>query len=346
MPEYGKSYEYPKLKYEELPPCIDSLSLATTLGISHQTLWYFITHKKDAYRIFKIPKKHPGKFRTIHDPRPTLKWTQKQLLKRFLEKIPVGEHVGAFVPGKSCAKTAAKHSGKAVVICLDICDFFPSIRRAMIRRYFNSIGYNFEVSSLLADLMTAPERCVPQGAPTSGAISNIIADWLFDRQILDYLHNTDPLWEYSRYADDLIFSHPQRQDKEKITQLLKTVSEILRKAGFRIKWPKTKIRGRGRRQQVLGCTVNEKVNVPRQNYMEVRAMLHNVCVNGWDAEERKFKELTGKDVSLYAYLRGQLSYFKQVNRDRYERLLPIWEVAAKLFRQDKDVQTKNTNPQA
>ena len=53
---------------------------------------------------------------------------------------------------------AAPHAGKAVVINLDLKEFFPSITFRRVKGLFQKIGYSQHVSTVLALLCTEPPR--------------------------------------------------------------------------------------------------------------------------------------------------------------------------------------------
>src|SRR5699024_7070708 len=109
-----------------------------------------------------------------------------------------------FIPGKSIITNARIHRNKRLVVNIDLKDFFPSFHFGRVRGFFEKNKYfllSREVSTIIAQL-TCYKGSLPQGAPTSPIITNLIC------QILDYKllkiakkYKTD----YSRYADDLTF---------------------------------------------------------------------------------------------------------------------------------------------
>lgn len=255
-----------------------------------------------------------------------MRYVQNAILLRFLEKIPLGDHVGAYVPGRACTFTAAQHTNKGIILSLDLKDFFPSVKTSMIRNYLQFIGYNQEVSSILASLLTY-QNFVPQGASTSGYIANLIADHLFDQKIRAALHELDPQWVYTRYSDDIDISHPFAQTQEVTDQIVELVTNIIRRAGFRIHRKKTHKEPYYRRQRVLGMVVNQKTNIPIESYLKVRGILHDViCYGDHFAYHRDGEEIS-KDAML-THLFGKINYFKQINPDKAAKLLRLYEVAA------------------
>lgn len=317
----------PTLKFD-IPLAIDDMSLAHHLGIRNKTLWWLTRIGDKGYHVFTIPKRRKGQSwrevirpthegREIQNPIRALKYTQVQILTKILDKIPTGAHVGAYVTGRSTLDTAKQHVGKAVIVSMDIKDFFPSVKFFMVRRYLNYIGYPHRVSSILTALMTHQKR-VPQGAPTSGAIANLVADNLFDRQIIRALAALDPQWTYTRYSDDIDVSHPDNSAKKDADRVIALVSTAIQNAGFRVNDAKTKVETQARRQQVLGVVVNEKPNIARHEYLRLRAIIHNCRVFGFDTQfERAGKASV---AALYSFLKGKIVYIKHIAPEAGEKL--------------------------
>ena len=315
--------EFKALPYN-LPMAVDDMSLAFHIGIRNKTLWWLICDKNNLYDVFAINKRSSSKKRWIQNPDKRLKAVQKVLLMRFFSQIPVGNHVGAYVIGRSCKATAAQHVGKGVLISLDIEDFFPSIKRAMVRHYLNHLGYPHHVSSLLADLVTY-KNFIPQGAPTSGAVANLVADHRFDQRILHDLKAIDPRWTYTRYSDDIDLSHPEKKSETEIENVIDLVRHHLKAAGFRMNEDKTSWALKGKRHRVLGMVVNEKVNIPRKDYMILRALIHNCTVFGFETQFARAKKKTAEE--LKGYIEGKLNYFGQIDPAKAARLEEQYLVA-------------------
>lgn len=318
---------HPNIKYD-LPLAICDRSLSYHLGIHNKTLWFFLWKGDALYDTFAIDKrgKNKGK-RGIQNPDKRLKRVQKVFLTRFLNKIPVKDHIGAYVPGRSCLDTAKQHVKSAVIISMDIRDFFPTVKRAMIRRYLLGLGYNHRVSSLMASLVTY-RNFLPQGAPTSGMVANLIADRWFDRVILKDLQALDPRWRYTRYSDDIDVSHPEKQPRERILEVVNIVRSRVSEAGFCINERKTKTEPYWNRQKVLGVVVNEKPNIPRLEYMRVKAMIHNCLMHGFESQITKAKKETAG--MLVSHIRGKLSFFKQIDKHKADKLKRKFNLALEI----------------
>ena len=123
--------------------------------------------------------------------------------------------------------------------------------------------------------MALGPRCLPQGAPTSPALTNTLCLRL-DRRLTGLAARLG--WRYTRYADDLTFSLPEAlQDKPKLGVLLGSIGRIVVDEGFRVHPDKTHVARKGSRQKVTGLVVNGTgtPRVPRELKRQIRAAIHN-----------------------------------------------------------------------
>jgi retron-type reverse transcriptase len=177
---------------------------------------------------------------------------------------------------------------------------------------------------MLAELMTY-KNFVPQGAPTSGLIANLVADQRFDQNIITELKHMDPDWLYTRYSDDIDVSHPKDQSREKVQEIVDVVQRNLRQAGFRINDKKTKVEPRWRQQKVLGVVVNEKPNLPRLEFNRLRCLIHNCFMHGFESQYARAGQSSAS--GLKSHIRGKLSFLKQIDEEKANRLKIKFEQA-------------------
>lgn len=251
-----------------------------------------------------------------------------------------GREGGYSVKREGCAECPAcqplpKHActRRGVKVHLDLKDFFGSTRRAWIRQYFHEVvGYNHYVSGLLGQLMTVRLEGkhrgqhhwgVPQGAPFSGDICNLVADWRLDSPLLKELQGSG--WTYSRYADDLYFSHPENLKREKVDDLLQRVERVVQGAGYRLNKKKLHVQRPHKRQKLLGVVLNQKVNIPREDYRRVRALLNNCLVEGFGPVSQRLKYDTPQ--AFQAWLMGKVSYFRSLNPHKADLLTNMYLLA-------------------
>ena len=284
----------------ELPALANPEALAEALGLSVAELRWMAYHRELAskihYRRFTIPKKSGGE-RAIWAPLPKLKAAQRWILREIVEHLPVHGAAHGFLPGRSIQTNARVHTGAQLVVGLDLADFFPSASWRRVKGVFRHAGYREQVATLLALICTeAPReiiehegqtffaalgpRCLPQGAPTSPALTNTLCLRL-DRRLSGLAAKLG--WRYTRYADDLTFSLPAASGEKsnaeaQIGTLIGSVERIAVDEGFAVNRDKTRVLRPGDRQQVTGLVVNGEgePRVPRALRRTLRAAVHNL----------------------------------------------------------------------
>jgi RNA-directed DNA polymerase len=330
--------------HPSLPALEGPLSLARWLGLSMGQL-RFLAFQRTVSRVshyarFRIPKKTGGD-RLISAPMPRLKAVQHRIATALLREVPVHERAHGFVPGRSITTNAAPHVGAAVLVNLDLQDFFPSIHWRRVRGVFRTLGYSEAVSTVLALLCTeAPveaweldgqrwfvqtgPRALPQGAPTSPALTNLLCRSL-DRQCEKLGERLG--FTYTRYADDLTFS--STDPEARVGALLYRLRKDLDRHGLTEHPKKTRVLRQGRRMEVTGLIVNHKLAVPREELRRFRAVLHKIDRAGPTGAEWR------PGIELWAGLRGFAGYVFMVDpargqtlRDRVEELAGRYEVKA------------------
>lgn len=275
-----------------------------------------------------VPKRSGGA-RLLEAPKARLRAVQRRVLREVLGAVPAHPAAHGFVPGRSALTHAAGHVGRAVVVRLDLREFFPSVGRRRVAETFRALGYPDRVADTLTGLCTtctprsvaaaAPDGWsagryaaahLPQGAPTSPKLANLAAFGLDVR--LSAFAESNGL-TYSRYADDLAFSgdavapwFPGR------------VAELVRDEGFGVNPAKTRRMGRGARQELVGVVVNGGLGVPRAERERLEAILTNCVRRGPAGENREGRP------EWRSHLEGRVAWVRQVcprHAERLERLL-------------------------
>lgn len=307
-----------RLLENQLPVFKNVKQLAEQLNLTIPQLKGLCFHREVATRLpytqFTIAKRSGGE-RQIWSPVPRLKHAQRWILDNVLNRMLTHGSAHGFVRGKSVLTNATLHSNSQLLIKLDIQDFFPSINWRRVKGVFRQAGYAEQLATLFAMLCTESprelvkqgnatyyvalaERCLPQGAPTSPALTNIICLNL-DRRLTG-LADKHGL-RYSRYADDLTFSMSNDTlfdtdaKNALIATLLGAVAKILSEEGFAINAKKTKVIHQGGRQQVTGLVVNDNLapRVPRKIKRMLRAAIHNLEQGKALREGENFNQLRG-----------------------------------------------------
>lgn len=273
------------------------------------------------YRWVALPKR--GGVRLVAAPKPRLKEIQRRLLRHALMPIPLHPAAHGGVRGRSVRTAVTPHAGAQVVIRADIESFFASIAAGRAYGVLRRAGYPEPVAYAITGLCTtvvpfAVWRDVllpadidrhrrlgrslavphlPQGAPTSPALANLVA-FSLDRRLAGLARAFDA--NYTRYVDDLTFSGGGRLRAGRST-LIARVAEIVDDEGFRLVDSKTVVLGFAGRQQVLGAVVNDHPTVGRQERDALRALLHNCATHGWRSQTR------GRD-GFAAHILGRIGH--------------------------------------
>ncbi len=308
-------------------------SIAAAMKIETRELTWLCYHRgaaqSDHYHRFQIPKKRGG-VRNVSAPKTKMRAAQRWILEQILAKMPVHESAAAFVAGTSTLQNAERHQGRALVIRVDLKDFFPSIPFRRVKHFFQSAGYNEGCATAFALLCTESprvelsldlkkrhvavgERVLPQGACTSPALSNLICRRLDAR--LTGLCAKRGL-TYSRYADDLVFSSDDA--KTDIAALLGLAGKVIKDEKLVVNAEKTLVMRANHRQSVTGLIVNaqnsDSPRVSRDDLRRFRAFLHGFETLG----REKASEKLGQDALFYA--RGYLAYIHMSDPARAQQI--------------------------
>ncbi|MEK7270469.1 MAG: reverse transcriptase family protein [Planctomycetota bacterium] len=223
------------------------------------------------YQTFTIPKRSDGT-RTISAPNPALKEVQRKVLRKILGGLPAHPTATGFERGHSIVTNAKAHAGQSVVVRMDLKDFFGSTSELRIRDWFFAAGWNREASVLLSGICTR-ENALPQGAPTSPRLANLV-NFMMDARLESLARSMNAT--YTRYADDLTFSFPADAD-DAARRILGIVKFIVADFGYALHTGKKfRIRRAHQRQTVTGLVVNEKVALPRETRRWLRAVEHRL----------------------------------------------------------------------
>jgi RNA-directed DNA polymerase len=276
--------------------------IAALLQISDYQLRYhlYIYPREKAYTTFKVSKKSGGS-RLISSPKTSLKIIQKKLNQVFKSVYQPKSSTHGFTVEKSILTNAKQHLRQRYVLNLDLKDFFPSINFGRVRGLLMAPPYNCpeEVATVLAQIC-CHENQLPQGAPTSPIVSNMICAKLDSHlQRLAKKHQCI----YTRYADDITFSTSKSRfpphlgffskESEKLI-LGNELKNIVEQNGFLVNDLKVRLQTRHGRQEVTGIIVNEKLNIKRRYIRQIRAVLHSWKNDGLEKAEAKFWKCDNK----------------------------------------------------
>ena len=272
-------------------------------------------YQEKHYTEFFINKKS-GEKRQILSPKYKLKFIQRRLA-HVLSLIYIGRaSVHGFRQGKSIITNAEKHIRHKALLNIDLKDFFPTIHFGRIRGILQAFPYGLSKNgaTIIAGFC-CHKGVLPQGAPTSPIISNMICSKL-DYQLQHFAYEEHCI--YSRYADDLVFSTNNRNGFSQ--NMLEggasewiagpKLNEIVVGNGFEINPNKTRIRFYTERQEVTGLIVNKFPNVKREFIKEVRMMLHIWKKFGIKNASAQYQNKYCTD--FYESLKGKINFIKQI----------------------------------
>lgn len=205
---------------------------------------------------------------------------------------------------------------------MDIKDFFPSINYQKVFNIFKNIGYKDSVAVLLSNICCLDNK-LPQGAPTSPYISNIILKSL-DEEIANYV--IDKKIRYTRYADDLTFSGDFI-----VPIVINKVSNIIKKNGFSINANKTRTRKQHQRQEVSGITVNQKLQLSRKERRKLRSDIYYIKKYGLESH-KNYTNITKKNY-LY-HMIGKVSHGLFINSSDEQLKKQFYFLKSLLYEKD------------
>lgn len=282
---------------------LDFGHLAKLLGLSVKLLSKIIMAPDKFYHTFGMPKRNGGT-RMISAPTPVLLCAQRWIYDNILKRIAVHENAKGFVRGVSIVDNARPHLEQNYLLKMDIENFFPSIKLNRVMAIFRNLGYTKKVSYYLSSICCL-DGALPQGAPTSPSISNIIA------RRMDY--RMSGLAErfsltYTRYADDFTFS-----GKRIPPVIIQYIEEIVNSEGFNINKGKTHLIGPNRQKIITGISISaNKLTIPRKKKREVRQCIYYVLKNGIDEHQR---HIGSYDPIYVERLLGYLFFWLSVEPD-------------------------------
>jgi hypothetical protein len=279
-------------------------------------------HGKLRHYHYRILEKASGGLRLIEAPKPRLKEMQRQILDHILDSVPAHPAVHGFVKGRNIQTFAAPHVGRAMVLRMDLRNFFPSFRYARIAAFFRTLGYPETVADLLAGICTTitpaevwkkledetyARRHLPQGSPSSPALANLCA-YRMDCRLNGLAESAGA--HYTRYADDLAFSGDG--DFERHAERFSAhAAAVVLEEGFSVQHHKTRLMRQGVRQQLAGLVVNQHLNIARRDFDQLKALLTNCVRLGPESQNRE-------------HLDGRIGFVESVNANRGAKLRQIF----------------------
>ncbi len=286
-------------------------SLTKDLGVSAKALYSLSNHINSHYSQIKILKKN-GEYRQLSVPDEFLKAVQRRIVEKLLVYEEVSSYATAYRYGSSTINNAHKHLKKNTILKLDIRHFFDHIIYPMVKEMVFVKEKYSEKNRVLLSILCLYKDALPQGAPTSPIISNIVmknfddtvGEWCRERKI-----------RYTRYCDDMTFSGDFNH-----REVIEFVKAELIKMGFYLNDTKTTVARKGQKQIVTGIIVNEKINTPLSYRKEIRKDLY-YCKKFGVTSHLQRKQLDINEQDYLKKLLGKVNYVLSVNATNKEMLV-------------------------
>jgi hypothetical protein len=251
--------------------------LEAVLGTSREHLRFLAGHsgalykpfqKRDKARPFakkeKTPKKKP---RIIDNPLDHLKVVQKGINRQLLEIVAFPDYILGGVPRKRVLDNVMLHLGAPVLVTLDIKNFFRRITNIQVYEVWRDVlDCSPKLAALLTRLTTF-ERHLPQGAPTSSLLANLVLHSC-DFSIRDECRRRGVT--YSTWVDDLAFSG--REAREVISVAVRALTL----AGFAVSHRKLRVMGPATRKVLNGVLLNRFPGAVPEYLKRIRSGIHKL----------------------------------------------------------------------
>lgn len=312
------------LEQKGLPVIFSTSHLSQILNVTD--LGLIIRNRNAYYKFYQIKKNNGKGFRQIVSPYSNLKFIQNFINNEILSKVEVHNCANGFVSKKSILHNAIPHKNAKALLNIDLLKFFDSIPEKRVFGIFKSLGYAKNLSVDLAKLTTVTlpddylnsfsekeskaykrlikdgESVLPQGAPTSPTLSNLVL-YRTDKRLSALAKKLNV--NYTRYADDITFSG----DFENLPKL-KLISHIIKDESFNINWDKVGIYKKGRKQLVTGLTISNDVHI-HQTFKKVVKKHIYCCIKFGVEEHLKFLKL--EKIGFYKeWLFGKINFIKSI----------------------------------
>ena len=242
-------------------------SIEKDLGFSARTLYGLSNNLEKHYHTVYIPKSDGSK-RKLSVPDLILKQVQRSIADNILVQYPISVYAKAYKTGSSVQKNARPHIGKKKILKLDIEGFFDHVLYSQVKENVFCREKYSEPIRVLLTMLCYHKDSLPQGAPTSPAISNILM-YHFDEVVGAFCLARNIA--YTRYSDDMTFSG-DFNEKEVVNLVKKELSKL----GLYLKNRKTVVIPSSKCQRVTGIIVNEKINIAKEYKKNLRQEVYYI----------------------------------------------------------------------
>jgi len=287
--------------------------LGAALLLSESELMWLIRSAPRRYKVYQIPKRKEGEFRTIAQPAKEVKSLQYWVMDNILRALPVHSAATAYRAGKSIADNARPHRNGSFLLKLDFTDFFPSIKARDFEHYLKKSAMDFgsdEIEALSRILFWKPKGtkklCLSIGAPSSPLMSNILL-FEFDEKVAKFCSKRGIA--YTRYADDLSLSSAVSSELEEVEKFIRKICNQTRSPKLTLNLDKLVRVSKKKSRRITGLVISNegKVSLGHDKKRQLRASVHHF--------------VTGRlSIEQSLELRGMLAYVNSVEPSFLARL--------------------------
>jgi retron-type reverse transcriptase len=301
------------LMYAGFPVVFSLKHFAQIMDMKYSELKSMTEFRERLYHTFEIPKRKGGT-RPIDSPDDKLKTLQRWIMRNILEKVPLADNCTGFRKDMSIKNNALFHSEQEWILKIDLLKFFETIGEKRVYHMFKKLGYHNNLCVDFAKLLTIDKDrkggVLPQGAPSSPLISNIVASKL-DERFIKFAEKLS--LNYSRYADDITFSGLNVPIPS-----IKIIEKIVQECGFKLNHEKISIRRRGQQQIVTGISVANGLHIPRKYKRDTWTHIYFCKRNGVE-EHLKRRGITNS--SFQDWLLGRIYFIHSIEQNTGKKML-------------------------
>lgn len=285
-----------------------------TDNLKIKKLYSMSTNIEKNYQTFEIKKKS-GKLRKIYSPNYYLKNVQRAILNNVLYDRSASNYATAYCKGKNVRNNALPHLNKNIILKLDIKNFFDNLSFTNVYQIYNSYGFSNSICGLLSYLCTYNDY-LPQGAPTSSYLSNLILRD-FDYKVGSWCRKRNIT--YTRYSDDMTFSMDEFN-----REIIRYIRKCLYKYGLGLNNEKICVINNSNKQKITGIVVNNKIQTDINYRKKIRQEMYYIKKYGIKSHLNKI----GYNKSIDSYidsLKGRINFVLQIdpNNSGFKNYLDI-----------------------
>lgn len=314
------NYNENRLKSFHLPVIKSVNQLLDVLCFTHgdeMKFFYSENRKTFLYHKYYIDKRNSNEQREIEVPHPKIKEVQKLINKHIFSKFNMSDSCHGFHKNRSTLTNALPHVGAKTLLKFDIKDFFPSIKLNMVVKQFRFFGYGVNVSKYLGYLCVNNKFSLPQGAPTSPYLSNLICIKI-DKRIEAFCSSKG--LSYTRYADDITISSKEMISYNKFKFIESVIQNIINDPeelySFKLNEKKSHRIINGQKMVVTGVLVNTKANAQKSIYRELDNAIKYISIYGIEDHMDKMHSYTASVYNYKQHLFGLACYVNMFNREK------------------------------